>query len=139
MKNILKFFIVGTLFLSVLTVNAQTSKNVANKQVTPKVEVYYFHFTARCATCHAVEDNSKQALETLYPQQVKMGEYVFKAMNLNDAATKPIAEKLGVSGQTLLVVSGSKKIDLTRQGFLYAFEPDKLKEEIGKAVANVLR
>jgi len=109
MKNLLKFFIAITLFLSVFTINSQTNKNVANKQVTPKVEAFYFHFTARCVTCYTVEDNSKQSLETLYLHQVKTDEYVFKTMNFNDAVTKLIAEKLGVSRQTLLVFSSIKK------------------------------
>jgi hypothetical protein len=55
----------------------------------------------------------------------------FKALNLEDAATKPIAEKLQVSGQTLLIVKGTQKIDLTNEGFLYAVtNPAKFKSII---------
>jgi hypothetical protein len=114
--------------------NRKAPKNV----VIPKLEVYYFHFSVRCTTCHAVEDNSKNALTALYPENVKTGEYVFKAINLDDATSKPIAKKLGVGGQTLLVVHGDVKIDLTSKAFLYAQEPDKIKAEIKKAVERVL-
>jgi len=139
MKNLLKLLLAVFVFAISVSLQAQQGKKPGNgTQTKPKVEVYYFHFTARCATCHAVEDNSKNALETLYPEQVKKGEYVFRALNLNEASTKSIAEKLGASGQTLLVVSGNKKIDITSQGFLYAYEPDKIKEEIKKAVNKVL-
>ena len=106
--------------------------------ITPKVEVYYFHFSVRCPTCHAVEDNSKGALVALYPEKVKTGEYVFKGINLDDAASKSTAKKLGVGGQTLLVVCGDKQIDLTSKAFLYAHDPIKIKTEIKKAIERVL-
>jgi len=113
-------------------------KQPIQKAVTPKVSVYYFHFSVRCTTCHAVEDNSKDALTSLYPEKVKMGEYAFKAVNLDDASSKTIAKKLGVGGQTLLVVCDDKKIDLTNKVFLYAQDVNKIKAEIKKAVERVL-
>jgi hypothetical protein len=73
------------------------------------------------------------------PDKVKKGEYAFKGLNLDDASTKTIAGKLGVGGQTLLVVCGNKKVDLTSKGFLYANNPDKIKGEIKKAVETVLK
>jgi hypothetical protein len=117
---------------------AQASKQTVKTTITPKVVVYYFHYAVRCATCHAVEDNSKSALTALYPDKVKTGEYAFKALNLDDAASKPIAKKLSVGGQMLLVVCDDKKIDLTSKVFLYAQDPVKIRSEIKKAVERVL-
>jgi hypothetical protein len=140
MKQITTLFFVLIMMLGSFSCNAQTSKQAdVKKTASAKVEVYYFHFTQRCATCHAVEDNAKRAVEALYPVQVKKGEYTFNGLNLDDAGTKVIAEKLGVGGQTLMVVCGEKKIDLTSQGFMYAHDPDKIKEEIKKAVEKVLK
>jgi len=113
-------------------------KQASENAVKPKVEVYYFHFSVRCPTCHAVEDNSKSALTTLYPEKVKTGEYAFKGVNLDEATSKAIAKKLGVGGQTLLVVCEDKKIDLTSKVFMYAQDPIKIKAEIKKAVERVL-
>src|ERR1035437_3222802 len=121
MKKVI--FLSFTLFMLMgsFIANAQNAKKQeAKKATTPKVEVYYFHFSQRCATCHAVEDNSKQAVTSLYPEQVKTGEYTFSGVNLDDATSKPIAEKLSIGGQTLLVVSDDKKIDITSKAFLYA-------------------
>ena len=128
------FMIMGSFPLNALAVKKQAPINV----IKPKVEVYYFHFTVRCPTCHAVEDNSKKALTALYPGQVKTGEYAFKGVNLEDAASKSIAKKLSVGGQTLLVVCDDKQIDLTSKVFLYAQDPIKIKAEIKKAVERVL-
>ena len=138
MKRIVMLTFALVMMLGSFSCNAQTSKKAdAKTTASTKVEVYYFHFTARCATCRAVEDNSKSAFETLYADKVKKGEYAFKGLNLDDASSKAIAEKLGIGGQTLLVVCGDKKVDLTSQGFMYAHDLNKIKEEIKKAVEKV--
>jgi hypothetical protein len=127
------FILLGSFFS-----NAQTArKQGATKYGTSKIEVYYFHFTQRCATCLAVEANSKSALAALYPEKVKTGEYTFKEINLEDAKSKSLAQKLNVGGQTLLVVSGSKKVDLTSKAFMYAQDRNRIKEEIKKAIQKV--
>jgi hypothetical protein len=104
-----------------------------------KIEAYYFHFTARCTTCRTIEAKAKENLETLYPNQFKQGLITFRAVNLDDASSKPLAEKLGVTGQTLLFVKGDQKINLTNEGFLYAVvKPEKFKEIINEKVDGLL-
>jgi len=140
MKQITLFSFAMLLLLGKVSCNAQTNKNAEAKSgVSAKVEVYYFHFTRRCATCLSVEENAKKAVETLYADKVKKGEYSFKGVNLDDESSKPIAEKLGIGGQTLLVVCGDKKIDITDKGFMNAHDFEKMKEEIKKAVELALK
>jgi hypothetical protein len=104
-----------------------------------KIEAYYFHNTARCVTCKTVEAEAKQDIETLYPNLVKDGDISFTALNLEEANGKTAASKLGVSGQTLLIVKGDKKIDITNEGFLYArTNPAKLKKIIKEKVDGLL-
>jgi len=104
-----------------------------------KVEVFYFHFTRRCTTCNNVEKVSKDAVETLYPAGVKSGEITFKSVNLDEKAGEAIGAKYKIEGQTLIVISGDKRVDLTDKGFLYANDsPAKLKAEIKKAVDGML-
>jgi hypothetical protein len=121
--------------------SAQTDQKQASAatEVSNHVAVYYFHFTRRCSTCIAVEENSKKAVEELYPEQFKSGEYTFTAINLDEESSKEVADKLGVSMQTLLVVHGGTKIDITGEGFMYAHDLDKLKEEIKKAVEKAVK
>ncbi len=87
----------------------------------------------------SVEENARKAVETVYADKVKKGEYSFKGINLDDDSSKPIAEKLGIGGQTLLVVCGDKKIDITDKGFMNANDLEKMKEEIKKAVELALK
>ena len=105
-----------------------------------KIEVYYFHFTRRCMTCNNVEKVSKEAVEKQYPDKVKTGEITFKSVNLDEKEGEAIGAKLNVEGQTLLIVSGDKRVDLTEKGFMYANNsPDKLKAEIKKAIDEMLK
>ena len=107
---------------------------------TTKIEVYYFHFTRRCMTCQNVEKVSKNAVETLYPEKVKGGQVSFQSINLDEKAGEAIGAKYKIEGQTLIVIAGDKKVDLTEKGFLYANDsPDKLKAEIKKAVDGFLK
>jgi hypothetical protein len=137
MKTI-KFILAIALFIPMICL-AQTKTNVAKSTSSNKVEAYYFHFTARCETCRTVEAEAKQAIETLYPGMVKDGDMSFQAINLDDASSKAIAEKLKVSGQSLLLVKGDKQINITNEGFLYAVtKPAKLKSIIKEKIDGLL-
>ncbi len=99
------------------------------------INVYYFHFTRRCATCQAVEEQSAFALEKLYPELIKSGQIIFTSVNLEESSSEELAAKLRVSAQTLLIVRGEKRIDLTQDGFMYArSSPEKLQEKIKDAI-----
>jgi len=117
-----------------------TSKEVVTAgNNSDKIEAYYFHFTARCTTCRTVEAKAKEDLESLYPNQVKQGLITFQSLNLEEAQYKTLADKLGVSGQTLLLVKGDQKINLTNEGFMYAVaKPEKFKEIIKEKVDGLL-
>ena len=109
------------------------------EQTNDKIEAYYFHFTARCMTCKTVEEQTKNDILSLYPKQVKDGSISFQSLNLDEPAGKSVGEKLKVSGQTLLIVKGNKKINLTNEGFLYAVSnPNKLKSIIKEKIDPLL-
>ena len=138
MKQLVMFGLALMMTLGGLSCNAQDKKNAdAQVEVSNKVEVYYFHFTRRCHTCESVERNAKLAFESLYADKIKAGDYSFKGINLDDACSKAIAEKLAVGGQSLLIVCGGNKVDITSQGFMNAQNLEKMKEEIKKAVDKV--
>lgn len=140
MKQITLFSFALLMMLGSLSCNAQADKKaVEGTAVSAKVVVYYFHFSRRCATCISVEENARKAFESLYADQVTKGEYCFKGINLDEDGSKPVADKLGIGGQTLVVVCGDKKIDITDKGFMNAHNPDKMKEEIKKAVELALK
>ena len=104
-----------------------------------ELQLYYFHFTKRCATCNAVETETKFALEMFYGDQVKDGTIVFTSLNLEEEDGKGIAQELNVSGQTLLLVKGDDKVDLTNDGFMNArTQPDKFHDILRKNIDRLL-
>jgi len=126
--------------LSPFSVQSQTEVQAAeNQAVTPDVEVYYFHFSRRCNTCVSVEENTKLSLEKLYPEQLKSGTYIFQAVNLDETESEALAKRLGVSAQTLLIVHGDKKTDITGDGFMYYNNEEKLQSIIKKSIEDLLK
>ena len=114
-----------------ISCNSQSNQKPVQAIATSggNVEVYYFHNTIRCVTCKTVEAEARKNLDLLYTEKVKKGEVTFMALNLEEATGKTIAEKLGVNSQTLLIVTGEQKINITNEGFLYAVaQPEKFKE-----------
>jgi hypothetical protein len=139
MKQFTFLAAVLVIVLSSISCNGQPNKQEVAKTVnSAKVSVYYFHFTRRCATCMAVEENARNAVEALYPNEFKSGDYSFTSMNLDEANTKEIANKLGVGGQTMMVVCGDKKLDITSAVWMAAHDPDKMKVEIKSGIDKVL-
>ena len=120
MKSINLTFIL-LVAVSLTASNAQTSKERKSVAAnTEELQVYYFHFTKRCATCNAVENETRAALEMYYADQVKEGVLAFISLNLEKEDGKKMAEQLSVSGQTLLLVKGEQMVNLTNEGFMNA-------------------
>jgi hypothetical protein len=116
--------------------SAQPEKKASKSDVavSESVEVFYFHNTRRCATCMAVEAESKEIVEELYKDKVS-----FSAYNLEEEDGKEMAGELGVSGQTLLIVSGETRINITNEGFINArSNPEKLKQVMKEKIDPLL-
>ena len=115
---------------------AQAQSNEKNTEVSKaeEIEVFYFHYTRRCITCKAVEDVSKEAVAELFGDMIS-----FTGYNLEEPEGKQKSQDIGVSGQTLLIVSGDTKINITNEGFMYArSNPEKLKQIISEKITPLL-
>jgi hypothetical protein len=121
--------------------NGQTNqKSPASVSNYGEVEVYYFHMTTRCVTCKTVEAEARKNVEMLYPDQVKAGKISFIALNLDEASGKAFGERLGVNSQTLLIVKGDQKINITNEGFLYAVsQPQKFAEVMKSKIDPLIK
>jgi DNA-binding XRE family transcriptional regulator len=137
MKNLVLVLAIALASIFNFSAKAQSTEDQSTSTVTKTadIEVYYFHNTRRCATCNAVEQVTRETLEEGYPEQMKSGVISFQSLNIEEGETEALAKKLGVSGQTLLIVKGDKKTDLTNDAFMYArTKPDKLKEKVKNAI-----
>jgi len=137
MKKLISFIVLLALNISLFTVNAvESAKDDVNMVIlAPKVEVYYFHFTRRCGTCVAIEEETQKALSQYFPEELKTGIIVFKSINIDETNSKTLVDKYNIGGQALIVISGSKRADLTKEGFMYAqSNPDKFKQIIKSTI-----
>mgnify|MGYP003807699719 CR=1 FL=1 len=74
----------------------------------------------------AIENVTKEALAEMYGNKVN-----FTSLNLDESEGELKGKELQVSGQTLIIVSENKKINLTNEAFMNArSNPEKLKEVI---------
>lgn len=140
MKMLISSFLIMFVAMSLFPCNAQTSENQNNENaISEDVQVYYFHNTKRCATCNAVEDETRAALEMFYEDKMKAGTMNFTSLNLEDDEGKEMAQSLHVSGQTLLIVKGGNQVNLTNEGFMNArTNPTKFHETIKTQIDKLL-
>jgi hypothetical protein len=132
MKSIQFLFIAVLAFSLNSSCTAQTKKQEEDKQVVnaTKVEVFYFHYTRRCATCNAIERVSKDAVTEYDANKVSFAEY-----NLEEYDGEIKGKELDISGQTLLIVANDTKINITNEGFMNALSnPEKLKQLIKEKI-----
>jgi hypothetical protein len=48
--------------------------------------VYYFHGTARCDTCRAIESQTHSALQSAFGEELNRGRVIWKTLNYEDSA-----------------------------------------------------
>ncbi len=136
-----KFLLISFVLITLVAVssNAQTNPKPALAVSNDNdVEVYYFHMTTRCVTCKTVEAEARKNVEMLYSDQVKNGKISFIALNLEESTGKAMGERLGVNSQTLLIVKGDQKINITNEGFLYAVSQPQKFTEVMKSKIDLL-
>lgn len=142
MKNIVNIIISLFITLNIIACNnAQSNKNtnIDIVKIEKVIKVYYFHFSHRCKTCVAVEEETLNALRELYPDKIESGLLTFQSVNMDEPEGEVLAEEINVSGQTLLFIHGEDRINLTNDGFMYAVtKPDKLKEKIKSTVDEMI-
>jgi hypothetical protein len=138
-----KFFLISIVLLTLVVTSCSAQTNQKPALTISKngdVEVYYFHMTTRCVTCKTVEAEARKNVEMLYADQVKSGKISFTALNLEEATGKSMGEKLGVNSQTLLIVKGDQKINITNEGFLYAVsQPQKFTEVMKSKIDPLIK
>ena len=119
--------------------NQTKAKQTAENLQSDDIQVYYFHNTKRCATCNAVEDETLMALELFYKENIEAGTIEFTSLNLEEEEGESMAQELQVSGQTLLLVKGETKVNLTNDGFMNArTNPSKFHEILKSQIDQLL-
>jgi len=141
LKSSLLIMFVAIALLSCNTQKPTDQKSEDQKSetvISKDLQVYYFHNTKRCATCNAIEDETRVALEMFYEDNMKDGSMNFTSLNLEEEDGKKMAQALQVSGQTLLIIKGETRVNLTNDGFMNARTNPTRFHEILKAQIDPL-
>lgn len=118
------------------TANKSTHSEIATSEIqnSDEIKAYYFHANRRCATCEAVETVSKEAIKEYYGDKV-----VFESINRDEEKKHPLLAKYNVNGQTLIIIKGETKVDLTNDAFLNArTHPEKFKSKLKSAIDSMM-
>ncbi len=146
MKKFLFLWVVCTAIAScgLKTSNEASAQVQKEETVKDHVEVLYFHGKQRCATCMAIESNTKAAIEESFAEQIKKGDVVFKVIDISKKENEKIAEKYEVTWSSLFVVKYKNGQETSENMTEFAFgnarkSPDVFKAGIVKAVNEKLK
>lgn len=73
-----------------------------------KLIVYYFHTTARCVSCHKIEQYTKEAVEKYFFDEIARGRLDFKMLNVEEPPNKHFVQDYQLYTKSVVI---SKIID----------------------------
>lgn len=123
--------------------NAKSESKTKEQQKSDVVEVLYFHGKQRCATCVAIETNTKELLETTFTDHLKSGKLVFKSVDITEEET--LADKYEVSWSSLIIVDYDKNgKEESKNMTEFAFgnartNPDNFKKVVAEQINTMLK
>ena len=133
----MKVITIALLFMSiVLSACAQTdSPKTVPTAESDGIEVLYFHGKQRCATCIAIEKQTKQAVEELGDNRLTM-----RTIDISKKENESIVEKYEVAWSSLIVVKGDNVLNLTELGFSLARNnPDGFRKKFKSEIKQLLK
>lgn len=128
MKKIFSTFLLLFLLIIITGCNKQTSIiqnnntnntnqeviSKTNKVISDKLEIYYFHRTARCYSCKTIGQYVREVVEEKYGEQIENKIIDFRELNVELPENKGIAIKYQASGSSLFInriIDGKNNIE----------------------------
>jgi hypothetical protein len=131
-----KLLLIGLLtFLAHTTLLAQEIHGTETK-----LDIYYFHGNLRCATCLAVEKETRALVDSTFKNELATGILRLTVLNLEKPDGHEVAQKYGVWGSSLLLVNDKgEKTDMTQVAFRLARnKPEEFDEALQTAIQQQL-
>lgn len=132
------------LFAVLLTICSCTGNSTTaqtNEPAAP-VEVMYFHGKMRCATCIAIEEQTKAVMQKHYAGQMADKTLALRIIDLSTKEGKALGEQYEVAFSSLLVVghNGRQTVkNLTEMAFDYArAEPAMFEKQLTETINPLL-
>lgn len=126
-------FLLGSVSLWSCTNHSRTSDSSEYVPKTP-VEVIFFHTNYRCESCEAIKSETTKIIHEIYGDKVHFAMY-----NLDDKSGQKPATQLNIRQQTLLVIGGKKRSDITAIASLYAHaNPERYREKLKETIDSIM-
>jgi len=89
--------------------------------------VYYFHGNVRCPTCNKLEAYSKEAVETLFADELNSGQVEFQVVNYDESGNEHFLTDYDLSFQSLVLVEmkDGKEVRFTNLEKIWELVGDK--------------
>ena len=91
------------LMIGLVSCGSGDNTSAAKSPEKDRVEVIYFHGKQRCATCMAIEKNTREVLTSMFAKELKSGKVVFKVVDISTPAGEKLADKYEVTWSSLFV------------------------------------
>ena len=116
------------------------------KEDVPKdgVEVLYFHGKQRCATCQAIEKETKALIDSQFADAVKSGKVRFRVVDITKAENEAIADKYEITWSSLVLVKYNNGSETSENLTQFAFanarsNPAQFKKELAAKINQMLK
>lgn len=132
------------LCMGLMACNGGNVKKNELKSQKDVVEVLYFHGKQRCATCMAIEKETKTIVNGQFVNSVKGGKLKFRVIDITKAENETIAEKYEITWSSLVIVKykddKEQAENLTKFAFANArSKPDVFRSELTKKINELLK
>lgn len=131
-----KIFILVILLISMMPVFGQEAASV-------KVVAYYFHGSFRCATCHKLEQYSKEAIDQNFKAALSSGKLEFKTINVDEKANVHFVNdyQLYTKSLVLSLIKDGKEVKSKNLEKIWEYVGDKKKffEYVTNEIQNFLK
>lgn len=99
------------LLAAVAVISVSFSAFAAEDKPAAKVIAYYFHGTARCPTCHKLEQYSKEVIEANFKDALASGKVEFEVINTEDKGNEHFVNDYQLYTKSLVIslIEGGKE------------------------------
>lgn len=147
MKRIL-FLLFAVVTFSACSTNTKKEQNVTEKEqastIENGVEVLCFHGKQRCATCIAIEKNTKAVVDSLLTLEDYQGKLTFRIVDITEKENEALAAKHEVTWSSLILVKKQNNQETAENMTEFAFgnarkSPDVFRAELVRKINNLLK
>lgn len=123
---------------------AKDNKETEGQPQKDHVEVLYFHGKQCCATCMAIEKNTKEVIDTQFADELENGTVIFRIIDISEPENEKVADKYEVTWSSLFVSQWKDGKETYENLTEYAFanartSPDTFKSGLTEKINELLK